>query len=147
MGYTIQAIIGKRAEIRSAEIKAGNVILLPQDLGMIPLGDECRERNAIPFLPLTDEGWKTVPESIAKLCSSLSSKGKIAYIEAEFFGGEGTQASALWEDGKMIRVPMISGDAINSALEFLGVSPRENMDHFDTVGLGDHRNTDDWLSE
>ncbi|MBI5101177.1 MAG: hypothetical protein HZB33_05010 [Nitrospirae bacterium] len=145
MGYTIQAIIGRRKQIETAAIEDATVILLAQELAMIPLGDKFRERYKIPFLPLTDEGWHSLPENIGELCSRLSMNGKIAYIEAEFFGGEGIQAYVLWQDGKMTGEVTISQTAINDAIHFLGAVPNPNLDHFDSVGLGTHRNTDDWL--
>lgn len=81
--------------------------------------------------------------------------GKCAYIETAYFGGIGTQTSAIWEDGAQIEGPMISYDgvepttesrhftvvdgAVNHVLKHLGVHRSEDMDEFDSVGLGQYR--------
>ena len=112
---------------------------------MLPFTDEFIEKHQIPFLPLTDEGSELLPENIIKMCSALSNEKLLAYLEAEFFGGAGTQACALFENGKLKLGPKINESAINQALAILGVEKNASHDEFEAVGLNEHRDTNDWL--
>ena len=112
---------------------------------MLPFTDDFIEKHQIPFLPLTDEGTELLPENIIKICSVLSTEKQLAYIEAEFFGGAGTQACALFENGKLKLGPKIDESAINEALSILGVEKKASYDEFEAVGLNEHRDTNDWL--
>jgi len=65
--------------------------------------------------------------------------------KAEIFGGMGAQANAIIERNGDVSGPVIAVDAINSALRCLGVKPIKGQDELDAVGLGKHRDTDNWL--
>ncbi len=141
MAYTIQALVGSAPQVRALAPEGAVIIDLPQGKAMIPLSAGIRQRYSIPFLPLTDEGSEDIPESISTI---VSKNEKIAYIEAELFGGDGAQASAIWDGGELIFGPIIANDAINQALHLLGVVRAGPSDEFDELDLGRHRNTDDW---
>jgi hypothetical protein len=98
------------------------------------------------LLPFTDEGETTTPSPLAKLCEVLSQNRTIAYIEAEIFGGSGMQASFIFSNGVQVGQPIVADDAINQALRSLGVSKGNSIDEFEAVGLGLHRDTDQWLA-
>ena len=144
MAYTLQAIVGDAVVLAPVPSTLRGVPL-PQNLVLIPLTDAVRsEHGDIPSLPFTDDtddGDRVIPESLATLCRTLSAHGKIAYVEAEFFGGVGTQAVVLAERGAVIRGPDVGESAINVALRFLGVSRGAARDEFDAVDLGRHRGT------
>jgi hypothetical protein len=112
---------------------------------MLPFTKSLLEENKIAFLPLTDEGLEELPENIESLCVNLSKENQLAYVEAEFFGGDGVQASAVFVNGKLKGVPIISESAINQALETLGVLKNANIDEFDAIGLNEHRDTNKWI--
>lgn len=141
MAYTIQALIGSAAQVRTFAPDGALIIDLPQCKAMIPLSADIRQRYSIPFLPLTDDGSEDIPESISTI---VSKDGKIAYIEAELFGGAGTQASAIWDGGELVFGPIVADDAINQALSLLGVARGGSSDEFDALDLGRNRNIDDW---
>jgi hypothetical protein len=84
---------------------------------------------------------------LTALCCTLSHHGLIAYLEAEFWGGMGTQASALFKGGPAMGAPVIAEDAINRSLKLLGVTARAGCDEFVTVGLGRYRDTDEWVTK
>jgi len=105
-----------------------------------------REQHGISFLPLTDGGQDVVPHEIESLCLQLSGGGKLAYVEAEFFGGVGTQACALYENGQAIGHLEISPEAINHSLNFLGVFKEGDSDEFEALSLDKHRDIEDWLN-
>jgi hypothetical protein len=69
----------------------------------------------------------------------------LAYIEAEYFGGEGGQSGIIWKDGKRTAEFAYRQEVINNVLRYFGIIANENQDEFDTLGLGRHRNTRDWM--
>src|SRR3954471_15996024 len=139
MGYTLQALVGRSSGLRAT---CGDlpVLALAQDVLMIPLTTAVRLAcGEIPFLPLTDEGGDTIPQPLKDLCGRLSGDGRLAYVEAEFFGGDGTQAMFLAEHGSVVVGPKVGPHAINEALQALGVRPDGHHDEFDAIELGRHR--------
>jgi hypothetical protein len=107
----------------------------------MPIGEGIRDRLGIPFLEFwhTDEALCRVTDLVA-----LFGNKKLAYVEAEFFGGEGGQASAVWEEGKPVLGPLREDSAINQALKSLGVTKGTAHDEFDAPGLGSRRDTEGW---
>lgn len=93
--YEIQAVIGESKVIQSDILIGTRIVNLPQNKVMIPFSEKFKTANGIPNLPFTFDGAKTLHPSIADFCRTVSVHGKIAYIEAFFFGGQGTQACSL----------------------------------------------------
>jgi hypothetical protein len=72
----------------------------------------------------------------------------VAYVETEYFGGDGVQAAAVWEGGAIAFGPrQADAGPINEALRLLGVERTTAQDEFDTVGLGRHRRNEGWIEE
>jgi hypothetical protein len=67
----------------------------------------------------------------------------VAYVEATFMSGYGGHATMIWQNGERIGDP---GNNINDVLRILGVVSLSGADEFDTVDLGRHRTTKEWLS-
>jgi hypothetical protein len=146
MAYTLQAIITIADEFQSQLPPLLRSISLGSNVKLVPLGSEVKSHYGIPFCPLTDEGKAETPPPILKLCELLSQGRTLAYIEAEYFGGAGSQACVIFTDGRQVSQPIISSEtAINQALHILGVSKGNAYDEFEAVGLEKHRNTDAWL--
>jgi hypothetical protein len=103
-----------------------------------------REKFGISFLPLL-EGNKNDHQALCSFGFSVSEGTKVAYIEAEFFGGEGTQSSMVFENGTIVSDFIVSANAINLALQYLGVARLSFLDEFEALGLGRCRNTEQWL--
>jgi len=136
MSYTLQAIIGP-IDLRDESTGAlGPGIELRDGLTMIPLTNAIRERFAIPFLQFDHEG--TLPRSLESVCQDLSRGRLIAHIEASFFGGNGIQANAVFENEALVGSPVIAPNAINQALRLFGVKAVGCFDEFAAVGLGRH---------
>jgi len=121
-------------------------ILLAQEMCLLPLTSELRKKFNILFLPLTDEGLEELPIEITSLCVPLSGRGTVIYVEAEFFGGVGTQANTIFKEGYQIRKVLISKHAINETLRSLGVKQENGSEEFSALGLEKHRDTDQWLA-
>jgi hypothetical protein len=144
LAYCLQAFIGRHDSLRDVGGEVLRLVELPQGYGMLPLTSNARKKLGLPFCPLTD-GDGDLPVELVNLCIAISSKGCIAYVEAEFFGGDGTQASAVFIDGKNAGPILIDAYAINSALAEVGVQRFNHRDEFAALGLDRHRNTEDWL--
>ena len=112
---------------------------------MIPITSALRAAAGIPFLPLTEGGEKTMPHSLIARCKKIALPGEVLYLEAEYFGGVGTQAYAVINGGELVAGPIVGADAINSALAFFGVNVSEDQDRFGVVGLDKYRDTDPWV--
>lgn len=144
MAYTLQALIGDESVMSSVVPTAGVLVRLPQGKAMIPLSEKMRDAHGIPFLPLTDEGAEEVPGGISAIAEAIAKAGRVVYVEAEFFGGDGTQACATWDPTLQASQPLVDAGAINTALHFLGVQVGDHRDEFEALGLGRQRATEDW---
>jgi hypothetical protein len=78
----------------------------------------------------------------------------LAYVEADYFGGVGTQGAAVWDSGRLAFGPVFIGEAvpvpasgtpISQALARLGVARGGHHDEFEAAGLDRERDTEDWL--
>jgi hypothetical protein len=96
--------------------------------------------------------------SAEALARQVSHTGPIAYLEAEMFGGTGTQATVVWLNGEVWLGPATTQFgwpppdrassphwAFNQALRQLGVTRGAAFDEFEAAGLGRHRHTEDWI--
>jgi hypothetical protein len=142
---TLQAFIAKTGVFPSPTPHDLHQVRLPQDMVLIPLDTDQRLKLDIEFCPLTDGSATELPAPLITLASELSQNGHIAYIEAEIFGGTGIQASQQFSHGKAISTITIEINAINIALKSLGVSQTNTSEEFDAIGLGNHRDTDQWV--
>ncbi len=78
--------------------------------------------------------------SINEFLESESKSCKIAYIETDYFGGNGTQSAMLYEKGKVVIEPR--KNAINHVLKELGVVRSKSKDEFESVELEKYRRMD-----
>ena len=124
----------------------GAAVPLPQGFELLRVSDPDGGRPAV-------SGFDRLTEDVVAEAERLSAGGRVAYVEAEFFGGQGSQAAIGWEDGLVAFGPRLTqtpgedrdgfepveaGDdmAISEALLWLGVEPDPGRDAFDTLGLG-----------
>ena len=148
MSYTLRAIISTREVLRGRSEDGFDYVELNGGLMMLLLISDLRTRLGIPDLPLADQPDQPgVPEPLAALCRKLSQRGLVAYLEPEFWCGQGMQAHALFRAGAGLGFPVVAEHAINQALRQFGVRPGVHRDEFDAVGLGRHRETDQWVDE
>lgn len=152
MGYTIEGILTNLPTASKLKHKYNDAILIQlyTDLVMIPITDELYEAM---HEGEDIESSKTTRTSMAltvkmeQFCADLSRHNKVAFIEAEYFGGIGTQHGIVWEQGKVILEEIGCENAINQSLACLGVKRIGEKDEFDTVGLGRHRSIEGWVRE
>ncbi len=145
--YVIEAIIGREKTLREnvGKYRNARVIPLSQGLALIPIVDELVEE-----IGSNDgecpEGFSKLSLCIRKWAEHFAKHGTVAYVEAEFFGGVGTQSAIAWHEGRQALQVRFAQDAINQALKLMGVTIMEPAtDEFDSIGLGSHRSTERWL--
>ena len=143
MGYYLQAIIGTQRTLaqHASAFQHARVVPLAQDIAIIPLTDDFHE-------DIADvgevEGFEKLSPGVEEWVRRVSVVDPVAYVEAEFFGGTGSQSAIAWSGGSRVLGPLHGKDAINQILRFCGVRRDGAHDEFDAVGLGRHRHTDDW---
>lgn len=146
MAYTLQAFVLPRSSLEKGDSAVfPGLVELNQGLAMIPITSALRAATGIPFLPLTEGGEIAMPQSLIALCKKIDLPGPVLYLEAEYFGGVGTQAYAVINGGELVSGPVVGVDAINSALALVGVNVSGDQDRFGAVGLNKYRDTDQWV--
>ena len=156
MGYTLEAVIGTTAVIRliAADLPAAVLIPLPQGIAMLPMTDEVFDTAGAKGTEGALGFWK-LPAGFESRLAAWSPAGPVGYLEAEFFGGIGSQRAALWAGGALALGPLAvegdqpfpnDGSPISQLLRLLGVTRGEHHDEFDALELGRYRDTEDWLT-
>jgi len=165
MAYVLNALIAEPKVLESWP-DAG-VVALPQGRVLLPLPNEIWKANRHSSQPILRESDARAasesdfepPDSreaslaaagaafewIAARCAELSLAGPVAYVEAEYFGGAGQQAAALWDRGLLVLGPRLGEHPIDQVLARLGISRGAAHDEFDALDLGRFRMTDYWL--
>ena len=144
MGHCVRAIIGAHKDIQRIENNGfAKGIKLPQRYGMIFLTDALLDDIGELFESANEP---SDPETVTSyILQDYSFHTKLAYIEADYLGGIGTQSGILYEN-RNIRIPLCSGEgAINILLRELGVWCEVNKDEFDSLNLGIYRRMDKWI--
>ncbi|MCZ7647785.1 MAG: hypothetical protein M5U26_21430 [Planctomycetota bacterium] len=160
MAYTLEAFVARKAIFGQAVLCNGmRIVALPQEFALIPFDDELC--NAFPgaTAALHVALCKLTPAA-AEWAAALSRFGPVAYLEAEFFGGIGSQAAVVWQEKRVTLGPLhtqtvwkdgacsalpLREQAFNTALRLLGVNADGHPDEFDALGLGRHRRTEAWV--
>jgi hypothetical protein len=154
MSYEIEALIG-RGDILAKDLLGfvhARVIPLGQEIAIVPITRAFFEEvtgDAMATGEATDRcyGFRCLSRPLAALAERLSRIGLIGYIEAEFWGGVGTQWGIVWEHEKVTIGPYCHDlDAINKVLRKLGVQVAGANDEFDSIGLGRYRTTLAWVA-
>jgi hypothetical protein len=155
MSYSICGLLIPSAEEATCARHKWPFVSLAAGVSIMPLEHD--------YLFLTD-GDQTSPKADFRfvvppwLSDIVSCFSTSAYIEAEFWGGTGMQASIIFDGCQIVDGPVISSAAINFALRhlgindersitFLGVPVSSGKDPFDIVDLGRHKSVSGWLQE
>jgi len=146
MGYDIQAIIGIQPVLQahSASFASAVVAPLARGFALIPITDELLDEIGA----AGDSGrfYKFTP-AVTEWLQAISASAPVAYVEADYFGGVGSQGAVVWAHRAQILPPTHGPDAINIALRLLGVSRGTSQDEFEAIGLPRHRGTRGWLDD
>ena len=135
------------------------MVELPQGYGLLPITSEVSGRlGGADVKPFGDVFW-FLSGGIEALARRISLAGAVAYLEAEIFGGTGTQAMVLWCGGEVCLGPAVTlftsevpdrlsspQWAFNQAFRQLGADRDGAFDEFEALGLGRWRHTEDWVA-
>jgi hypothetical protein len=82
---------------------------------------------------------------VSQLVSELTARSSpvFALLRTEYFGGVGDQWACAFTGN---RRDSPDDAKINEVLRILGVARRDGLDEFDTIGLGAHRSSPDYLA-
>ncbi len=156
MGYVLNAVIAAEVLLRQAvrDLPEAVVVPLAHDFAMVPMTDELFDSvSAGPSRSADDVFWK-LPSGFGRVLAAWSNDGPVAYVEADIFGGAGTQTAQVWDGGAVVLGPLHlpeqkpfppMGSPISQALRRLGAVKSQHFDEFEAVGLGRHRRMEDWL--
>jgi hypothetical protein len=150
MAYYLQAIF-VTSDLPSTHVVPGSrIVPLDAGISMLPIGDEALTALGLNRHDLFLERGAPIPGALLELCSSLSRGRRVVYAEAAFAGGPpGFQGYLLFESGSPSGPPCTSEEygPLSEGLKCLGVTRGNYVDEFERVGLGQNRNTNDWLQE
>jgi hypothetical protein len=117
---------------------------------MIPISEELLndiEQGDTSLGATKELGFEFLSDAVSAWVRRLSQGMTLAYLEAEFASGEGTESAVVWRDGVRVLGPLQGTGAVNRALRALGVSVSSPRDEFEVVGLGKHQSPEEWLEE
>ena len=157
MGYALQGVLGRSSVLEPCRLfEHARVVALDQSVCLLLMTDdffnEVRQEGAEPGVP----GFWKLPTGFDRVLATWSVRGPVAYVEADYFGGVGSQVAAVWDAGQLVLGPTAEPEhsftpehpsPISQALQRLGVSARGHFDEFEAVGLDRHRNMEDWLED
>ena len=154
MAYPLEGVVGATATLAAfaGRVPAAVVVPLRHGIALIPLTDDLHDTVTAGTGPAPLGFWE-LPPGFDRELAALSTTGPVAYVEAEFFGGTGTQRAALWRAGGLALGPLSvtedepfpeTGSPISRVLAELGVPRAGAHDEFEAAGLSRHRATDDW---
>jgi hypothetical protein len=157
VSYELSALAGAREVAAQAAGLAGAAeVELSQGYGLVLITPAVLDRLGGAGNTFGTTFW-CLSAGVEALARRVSHTGPIAYLEAEMFGGVGTQATVVWLNGEVWLGPATTQFgwpppdpatnphwAFNQALRQLGVTRGAAFDEFDAAGLGRHRHTEDW---
>jgi hypothetical protein len=153
MGHSVRLVVGRGDAIaaflrawpgsRAVDLQGGWQAIPVEDAlydAVVARYPEAVRSEALDFAP---------PGLDAALAEATAAGGALAYVETEYFGGTGGQSAMAYADGlaKMEPARAQWTGPINQALRRIGVAPEGEKDAFDTIGLGERRQMDDYGPE
>jgi hypothetical protein len=148
MGYILHAFIGKQPDLHllANAFHNSKLIHVGREMFIIPMTEELYD-ELNEFKISEDVGNLTyMSQHVEKRVLGIIGDRCIGYIEAEYSGGQGGQTAVLWQNGRRYKLYDFGHRVINILLKHLGVLSDLGLDEFDTINLGRHRNTEDWLN-
>ncbi len=150
--YSLCALVGNTTAM-ALEIpiyQSAHRIELRGGVSMIPLGEALlaeviRSGSAAPA-PSVGGAFEFLAGGVEAWVKVMSVGSPIAFVETEYFGGEGFERAGVWRLGQIALGPLDGAGSINQALRAVGVkSPTENQE-FEHVGLDRCRSVEEWLA-
>lgn len=120
---------------------------LNNGISMIPMTNELfDEINQMKTSP-TISKFELLTKNIEHQTIRTIGPRELAYVESEFFGGQGGHIGIIWRNGERDFLGTFEKNTMNEILKRLGVKRKLLKDEFETVGLTRNRDTGDWIEE
>lgn len=156
MGYYLQAVVATHPVLSNlvGATEQAHIVPLGQQLSLLPMTDALFDAVTVANAARPNGFWK-MPAGFDRALAACSTNGPLAYLEADYFGGTGSQNAQTWDGGHVVLGPLhlvenqpfpADGSPVSQALRRLGVDKGRHHDEFDAIGLGRHRDTNDWLT-
>lgn len=99
--YCLESVIGGAAVLQrlAGSVEEARIVPLHGPLSMLLMTDEYHDAVADPGGPRLEGFWK-VPGGFGSSLRNCSVLGPVAYVEADYFGGAGTQTAQVWDQGE-----------------------------------------------
>jgi hypothetical protein len=149
MGYYLQAFICRQSDTRLLTEKFDKAISVDigQGLSLIPMTEELFDQiNNFTSSSSVDK-FEYMTEYVENKILNAIGDRKFAYVEAEYFGGEGGQMAVIWNNNRRQQILPFGKDKINQVLKDFGVTANEGQDEFLTLGFGLRRDTREWIED
>jgi hypothetical protein len=149
MGYYLQAFICKQADtdIFTSNFDKAKGIEIGQGLSLIPMTEELFDQINNFAVSNSVDNFAYLTYNIEAILLQIIYDNKIAYVEAEYFGGAGGQIANIGNNHKRESFFEYGQECINKVLKEFGIKSNTGNDEFDTLSLGRHRNTNVWLKD
>lgn len=143
MGYELRALITREGGAKSLGCPS---VSRPQGFALVPFADGVGVDGPA-GRQLLLEAFTHLTGAVRDLAVRLSRMASCTYVEVDFFGGSGSQASIVFADGVMDLVPRTyeflgnspepprSEWPVNAALAAIGVIKGAAADEFDALAL------------
>jgi len=148
MGYYLQAFIGRQQDLQliQSAYPLSNLIYLGQGISLIPMTESVFDQ--INQDKISENIFEYLTTNVEIEVLKRIGDREIAYIEAEYFGGEGGQVGIIWKDGHRYKIFPYGQDVINEVLRLFKVKKGLfKTDEFETLNLNKHRNSRDWIDD
>ena len=120
-------------------------VVIGQGLCLIPMTEDLFDQINNLAVSNSVDKFEYLTDNIESKILQIIGDKKIAYVEAEYFGGEGGQIAIIWENNKRKKNLEYGQDKINEVLKDFGAIAEKREDEFLTLGFGLRRHTREWL--
>jgi hypothetical protein len=143
MGHELSAIVARGPGNAIAAARLGLSLVEAGEFIIVPLDCEHTEDWAR-LLGVDDRLLSDMAPDCPVTLRFAAELGldRFALIQTSYFGGQGTQWATVYHGAERTMTVREGMNAINDALERIGVMPDGGRDAFDTIGLGGMRHAD-----
>ena len=148
MGYTLQAYIGKvdALTLLDEEYVESHMVNLNAEISMILMTEELFDEINEMKPSTTISKFAFLNENIESKTLQIIGDRELAYVESDFFGGEGWTYRDYMEKCMRYFLSDFEKESMNVILKKLGVVITESADEFSILGLLRNRHTEDWIN-
>ena len=145
MGYQLQAVLAAADLLtaRAADLPEAAVVPLDHGMALVPMTERLADAldSGAPDPGTESLRFVWLPNGFDRVLADWSAAGPVAYVEADYFGGVGSQRAVVWLRGEVVLGPLgvapgqphgPPGSQISRSLARLGVACDGALDEFDT---------------